>query len=115
MLKPTERPPAFLAAAVRRLHHARAAAGDDRESRLGEEPGRRAGLPVRLAVLAHPRRAEDRDRRPVDLEHLLEAAEELGRDHRHVVREILVRSLENAPVVHQSRCLLHVRRDHRRV
>ena len=90
---------ALLAAAVRRLHHARPAAGDDRESRLRELPRRLARLPVGLAVLPDPGRAEDRDGRPVDLEHLLEAAEELARDDRDVVLQVLVRPLEDAPVV----------------
>ena len=103
MLKPTESPPASLQPRFAASITPGPPPGDDGESRLGEDPRGRARLPVGLAVLAHSGRAEDRDRRPVDLEHLLEAAEELRRDHRHVVREIFVRSLENAPVVHQSR------------
>ena len=89
---------AVLAAAVRGLHHAGAAARDDREAGLGEEPRRLPRLAVRIGVLADPRRPEDRDGRPVDLEHLLEAAEELGRDHGDVVRQVVVRPLEDAAV-----------------
>ena len=56
-------PAALLAAAVRGLHHARAAAGDDGEARLGEEP---AGL-ARVAGTARcprPRGPSRRSRRP---------------------------------------------------
>ena len=99
MLKPTEEPAALLAAAVRRLHHARPAAGDDREAGLAEAVRRLAGEPVGVALRDDAGRAEDRHRGPVDLEHLLEAAEELARDDRDVVLQVLVRPLEHAAVV----------------
>ena len=62
-----DREPAALArAAVRALHHARAAAGDDRPAALGEAAADGARRLVRRMALADPRRAEDRHRRPVD-------------------------------------------------
>ena len=60
MLKPTESPPPSLGAAVRRLHHARAAAGDDREPGLGQQPADRARLLVRRR---RPRRSAPSRRR----------------------------------------------------
>ena len=105
MLKPTERPPPSLqprfAASITPgpppVTTAKPASAKSR-------PVSRAGA-VRLAVLVDARRAEDRDGGPVDLEHLLEAAEELGRDHRDVVRQVFVRPLEDAAVVAQARHL----------
>ena len=99
MLKPTLRPPPSLQPRFAASITPGAAAGHDREAGLGEQPRRLPRLPVRIGLLADPRRAEDRHGRPVDLEHLLEAAEELGRDHGDVVRQLLVRALEDAPVV----------------
>ena len=55
-------PAALAAAAVRRLHHARPAAGDDRPARLGEEARRLAGELVGPRLLAAP--APSRSTRP---------------------------------------------------
>ena len=80
-------PPGLLAPAVRGLHHARPSTRDDGEPCAGEETGCLAGRDVGGRLLAHPCRPEDRDGRPVDLLHLLEAGEELRRDERHVARD----------------------------
>ena len=57
MLQPTDRPPASWAAAVGRLHGARAAAGDDREPALRERRARPAG-PARTRGLSAGVRAD---------------------------------------------------------
>ena len=87
-------------AAVRGLHHAGAAAGDDREARLREPPARHPRIRVGRVVLPHPRRAEDRYRRPVDSLDRLEALVELLRDPRDVAGEVAVLALEEPPVFH---------------
>ena len=104
MLKPTLSPPPSLAAAVRRLHHARPAAGHDRPAGLGEEPPRRARRGVRRIVLADPRRAEDRHRRPVDPLDGLEPRVELRRDPRRLLAQlvgIVMGLIEESPVLHR--------------
>src|SRR5207237_10612914 len=64
-------PAALPAAAVRRLHHAGPAAGDDGPAGLGEEVRRLAGELVRLRPFRRARRAEAGDGGAVDLLHLL--------------------------------------------
>ena len=86
-----DREPAALARApVRRLHHARPAAGHDREPGLGEPPRDVPGLRVGGVILGHPRGAEDRHRRPADPLDGLEALAELARDPRDVLGEVAV-------------------------
>ena len=64
-------PAGFLAAPVRRLHHARTTTGDDREPRLREESRGLAGGAIHRRLVVHAGGAEDRNCRPVDLLHLL--------------------------------------------
>ena len=78
-------PAALLAAAVPGLHHARAAAGDDREALLREEARRLARGFVGLAARLHPGRAEEGHGRPVDPLDRLEAAQELVPDRVEVL------------------------------
>ena len=96
---------AFLRAAVRALHHAAAAAGDDRPAALGEALADRARRLVRRAAFVHARRAEQRDGRPVDQRDLLEAGAELGGDllDRRVDVERR-RVVEDLAVVGHRRC-----------
>ena len=98
MLKPTERPPAFLAAAVGGLHHPGTAAGDDREPGLGERAAGSSRALVGGRALEDARRPEDRDRRAVDLLDGLEPGEELGRDQRDVAGERLLACPQNAAI-----------------
>ena len=55
--------------------------------------------------MSSPTRAEPKIETagPVDPEHRLEAAQELGGDQRDVGGEVLVRPLEDAPVVQRHR------------
>ncbi len=97
-----DREPAGVAcAAVRGLHHAGAAAGDDREAGLSEQPADLARLGVDRVVLPDARGAEDRDRRPVDSLDGLEPFEELLADAFGVADEVAVTALEQASVFHQ--------------
>ena len=97
-----DREPARVArAAVRGLHHARAAAGDDREARFRQQPADLARLGVDGSVLRDPRRAEDGDRRPVDPLDGEEPFEELLADALGVADEVAVTALEQASVFHQ--------------
>ena len=77
----------LLAAAVGRLHHTRAASGDDSEARLGECTGGRTRLLVRRRSFVDAGRSEDRHGRPIDLLDELEPGEELGGDQGDVGRE----------------------------
>ena len=80
---------AFLRAAVCGLHHARAAAGHDGEASLGKAPADLAGLLVGGMTFVHPRRAEQRDRRPVDPLDRFESLQELVADPGRVREEIV--------------------------
>jgi hypothetical protein len=90
----------LLGAAVRRLHHARAAAGDHGEAGLREQAADVLGEAVDVAPRLDPRRPEDGDTGPVDLVDRLEARAELFRDREDVPRQVPVVSLEDAPVLH---------------
>src|SRR5438067_1362365 len=96
-----DREPAALArAAVRGLHHARPAARDDGEPRLGEALPHLARLPVGRVLLVDPGRAEDSDPGPADPLDRGEALEELVRDPRDVPGEVAVAALEEPAVLH---------------
>src|SRR4029079_8655275 len=84
--------------AFRPLHHAGAAAGDDREPRLCQQPADLAGLGVDGILLSDPRRAEDGDRRPVDPLDGLEPFEELLADALCVADEVALAALEHPSV-----------------
>ena len=97
-------PAAFAAAAIRRLHHARPAAGDDGPARLGEEAPRLARELERPRPLRRSRRAEAGDRRAIDPLDRLEPGEELAPDRLRALTEVLeaVMRLEEVAVLHHS-------------
>ena len=95
---------AFLAAAVRSFHHSGAAARDDAPAGLAEAPAGRARVLVGLASLVDTRRAEQRDRRPVDQRDLLEAGAELLRDLRDRRVDGRRALVEDLRVVGHKRC-----------
>ena len=80
----------LLAAAVRSLHHPRAATGDHGEASPRELGADRARRLVPRRPLADPRRAEHGHGWPVDPVDRLEPGEELGGDQGHVTRKRLV-------------------------
>jgi hypothetical protein len=82
-------PTAFLRAAVRGLHHARAAARDDRKAGLGEAPANLARLLVGRMAFADASGAEERDGGSVDPLDGLEALQELVADPRRVREEVV--------------------------
>src|SRR5439155_7831411 len=70
-------PAALLRAAVRRFHHARSTAGDDRPALFGEPASDATRLLVRRVTFADARRAEDGHGGPVDPVDRFEAFAEL--------------------------------------
>ncbi len=107
-----DREPAALArAAVGGLHHARPAAGDDGEAGQRQQPPDLARLRVGRVVLANARRAEDRDRRPVDPRDGDEPLAELVRDPLDVLGEVPFPPVEDLAVLH-LKVVGHVSRVH---
>src|SRR5512132_3118612 len=82
-------PTALFGTAVRGLHHARAAARDDREAGLGEASADVAGLFVGRMPFTDASGAEERDCGSVDPLHGLEALQELVADPRRVREEVV--------------------------
>jgi len=99
-VEPDREAAALLRAAVRPLHHARAAAGDDGEVVLGEEAPDLARGAVGGVLLADAGGAEDRDSRGGDAGHELEAGEELVRDSVDVEAPVAGLDVEEALVLH---------------
>ena len=92
-------PAALLAAAVGRLHHARAAAGDDRVAGLGEPRAERSSGPARRSGSLGDRPGRAEDRSPPDRPgHRVEALDELGQDPEHPPRVRVEEGRADAPL-----------------
>src|SRR5664280_3818116 len=100
-------PTGFLGAPVGRLHDPGPAAGDHRPAGAGELASDLARQFVEVPTLSDSCRAEDRDRRPVDLVDGVEAASELGGDHLDVAFLLSGDAGENLSILESFLALGH--------